>query len=354
MSDLARSERRRLGARQRAVVAALGMGVIGGGAACAEKAARPPEDADRAPVPRAPKRAVCDFAGLDRIEHRIPSEEKGIELFVLEVRSPAAIARREAVVLLHGAGSPGSAIWDLNIRDYSVLRGLACQGFDAYAVDLRGFGGASMPTAGDVRAERVQPDVRAVVDFARRRSQVPKVHMVAWSWGCVVAGVYASQPPPTLGRLVLFAPVFDRKWLRRHETAPGWRTETRDAYYKYFDAEREERDVLDRYVAGMFRFSKDAQAVRLPRGPYRDIYGPSAPVWRPEKVKVPTLVLRGDRDRASLEAPARRLVARLRSAPAVRYQVLENAGHFAFRTKRHRDFMRAVVAFLKDEGVDDG
>ena len=51
--------------------------------------------------------------------------------------------------------------------------------------------------------------------------------------------------------------------------------------------------MLENHVEALFRFVGPNEPVRLPNGPYRDLYGPDAPVWNPAAVRAPTLVVRG-------------------------------------------------------------
>lgn len=298
------------------------------------------------------EREACVFASLAREEHKIPSLTSGIELFVLRVG--AFGARRGAALLTHGAGSPSSASWDLAHGEYSLMRHLACAGFDAYGVDLRGFGGSTSPAAMGrpaednapaVRAAEAMPDVEAAVAFAARTSSVDKVDLFGWSWGCDVAGLFASTRPERVRRLVLFAPVYDRRWPERHVTKNAWRIEKRDVFLQFFDETTEERAVLDEFIRGMFRFT-EGEELRLPNGPYRDLYGEDAPVWDPRGVQAPTLVVRGELDRASLEPHAYALFSDLTRAPLKRYLVLGGADHFVFRKKGYAALHRAVSSFL--------
>src|SRR5207245_729143 len=109
------------------------------------------------------------------------------------------VPRRGAVVFTHGAGSGGSASWDLRAGGVSMMRFLACEGFDAYAFDARGFGGSSMPAAmlgaeeaspPVVRASEAVLDLDRVVLYAMKTSSVSAVNLIGWSWGADVAGLY--------------------------------------------------------------------------------------------------------------------------------------------------------------------
>lgn len=305
------------------------------------------------------KPEICVVDDLTREEIVIDSRTAGISLLMFRV---AAFGEpRGAVLFLHGAGSPASAIWDIQHADYSMLRYLACRGFDAYTVDVRGFGGSTWPPAllkpaegapPAVRATDVMPDVAAALAYAQNRSGVSRVDLVGWSWGCVVAGMFAGRHPDRVRRLVLFAPVYDRKWPTRHRTAGAWRTEERALYFEYFDPQREERATLEDHVEALFRFVGPNEPVRLPNGPYRDVYGPDAPVWEARAVSAPTLVVRGQADRASLQPHAYRLFQALENAPERRYVEIGAAGHFAFRTRRYRQLQGAIGGFLTEGGAE--
>lgn len=290
-------------------------------------------------------------AKLRRSEHHVTTTDES-RVFVRRVR-PEGKARG-AVVLTHGAGSPASAVWDLPFG-YSVMEALSRQGYDTFSVDVRGFGGSSTPAAlkgpaegsPAVRAADVMPDIDAAVRFAQKRSGQARVDLVGWSWGCVVAGLYASRHPDEIRRMVLFAPVYDRRWPRRHRTEGVWRSESRELHMKWLDPEKEDPEVRKAYVAALFRFVPDGGDLVLPNGPYQDVYGPDAPVWTATTVTAPTLVVRGSEDRASLREPALRLFEALAS-PERAYLELAGAGHFAFRTRRAPELRRAIVSFLTD------
>jgi pimeloyl-ACP methyl ester carboxylesterase len=295
----------------------------------------------------------CRGEALERHEHRISGGAAGVKLFVMEVRAPAK--RRGAVVFMHGAGSGGSAIWDLRHRDYSMMRYLACKGFDTYAFDARGFGGSTMPAALSAPADKNPPVVRAadavedmaaVVAHARRRSRVKRVDLMAWSWGCVVSGLFAGAHAEHVRRLVLYAPVYDRKRPRRHKTEGAWRSANKTKILAYHDDNREELEVWVEHIDAMFRFA-GGDTLRLPNGPYRDIYGPDAPIWDASKVRAPTLIVRGDRDPASLTPHVLQLFEALTGAAERRVVIIGGADHYLPRERRYAQLQRVAAEFLE-------
>lgn len=295
------------------------------------------------------KRAILGSAE----ERWIASKTPGIQIYLRRVLARGT--RRGAVLLIHGAGLPGSAAWDLPVKGYSVLQALAAEGFDAYAVDLRGFGRSTQLKALKqpknanppvVRAADVMPDLRAAVAHIQKRSKVGRVDLVAWSWGSVVAGMYAGLEPERVRRLLLFGPVYDRRWPSRHQSKGAWYEVSPETFVKYHDPDREALEVLEASRDALFAGLPKGAPIRLPSGPYRDLYGEDAPVWEAGRVCASTLILRGSKDLASRRDAALRLFDQLKNTPSRQYLELGGADHFAFRTYAAPQFQAVLKAFL--------
>ena len=162
------------------------------------------------------------WAGAAAESHRVQSTtDKNIEIHVSE-RAPAeANARDAAVLFVHGATYPG-AMFD--VPGTSWLAHAVADGYAAYALDVRGYGGSTRPAAMDGPPERAAPFARAdaaIADIAdciatiRERADVDTVDVVGWSWGTMTTGMYAASSPGTINRLVLFAPVYSCERLDR-------------------------------------------------------------------------------------------------------------------------------------------
>jgi pimeloyl-ACP methyl ester carboxylesterase len=144
------------------------------------------------------------------------------------------------VLFVHGAGSPSEVVFDVPYSDYSWMEFLARAGFDAFAVDLTGYGRSTRPApmndpcnlsrkkqlslAQGVDGQACLPsygqemttlasdwnDISSVVDYLLALRHVSQISMVSWSLGGPRAGGYAAQHPDIVKRLVLLAPVYDR------------------------------------------------------------------------------------------------------------------------------------------------
>jgi pimeloyl-ACP methyl ester carboxylesterase len=192
-----------------------------------------------------------DSARLLRVDHyvRVHSTVPAIagqtaQIYVREVVQ-AGVALRgpltdRVVLFVHGAGTPAEVSFDVAYQDYSWMAYLAHAGFDAFSMDMTGYGRSTRPApmndpcnvsreqqAGFVPALIPAPcspsyphplttiasdwnDLGAVIDYLRSVRHVEKVSMVAWSLGGPRAAGYTARHPEQISQLVLLAPAYNR------------------------------------------------------------------------------------------------------------------------------------------------
>lgn len=145
------------------------------------------------------------------------------------------------VLFVHGAGTPAEVAFDASYPGYSWMAFLAEAGFDAFAVNMTGYGRSTRPPAMNdpcalaegqqslvVRPPSVAPDcgegdwypittiesdwadIDAAVEYIRSVRNVDRVSLIAWSLGGPRAGGYAARHPEKVDRLVLLAPAYRR------------------------------------------------------------------------------------------------------------------------------------------------
>jgi pimeloyl-ACP methyl ester carboxylesterase len=151
-------------------------------------------------------------------EHWVQSvssaDGKPLKLYVWEKRlkaaDPSAFAKSGKVVLLaHGAGTPGRIAFDLQVPEksavtYSLMDYLASQGFDVFAVDYQNYARSDHHPCGlCVTTQVAANDVNATIDYISKLRGVDKVHLLGWSWGTNVTGLFTMQHPEKVKRLVL-------------------------------------------------------------------------------------------------------------------------------------------------------
>ncbi len=192
-----------------------------------------------------------DSARLLRVDHyvRVHSTVPAIagqasQIYVREVVQ-AGVALRgpspdRVALFVHGAGTPAEVAFDVPYQDYSWMAYLAHAGFDAFSMDMTGYGRSTRPTpmndacnlsreqqAGFIPAlipalcspSYPHPlttiasdwnDLGAVIDYLRSIRHVEKVSMLAWSLGGPRAAGYTARHPEQISRLVLLAPAYNR------------------------------------------------------------------------------------------------------------------------------------------------
>jgi pimeloyl-ACP methyl ester carboxylesterase len=238
-------------------------------------------------------------------EHWVQSvsgaDSKPLKVHVWEKRlkdiDPASFAKSGKVVLLaHGAGTPGRIAFDLQVAEkaattYSLMDYLAAQGFDVFTLDYQNYGRSEQHPCGRcVTTEVAANDVNAVVDHIRALRKVDKIHLLGWSWGTTVTGLFTTQHPGKVKRLVLYAPPV---WSGPRGTPPTgeFRTVTPENARNLFEPAASETPAMDAWVKEVSQWGPKA-----PNGVLVDLMT-RMPIVDPAKIAAPTMVIFGDLDR---------------------------------------------------------
>lgn len=315
-------------------------------------------------------------------EHRIAGPEPQIQLRLLERRpadSHQAAGERGAVLFLPPFGVPSAAAFD--VPGYSWLEYAARRGFDSWALDFRGFGQStrppqmSRPAAENppvVRATDAVRDLAAAVEYIRFLRGVDRLHLVGWSWGAVVAGMFAAESPHRVGKLVLYGAMhgFDLPWMAAPFQDPAFPGRVNPALPAYQvvapGALIGHWDMMLQNIRGPIRPVRSPEAlaavtqafldsdpappaegyIRRPMGPLVDLYyiWTSRPLYDASRIRVPTLLVRGDCD--AFADPT--FLAQLTGAPYRREVVIADATHWLIYETHRWQLLGEVQHFLEE------
>ena len=152
-------------------------------------------------------------------EFFIPSDEAD-QLLYLRNRFPRDQQRFTAertVLFIHGATFPAESMFDIDLPGGSWLKRMADAGFDAYLLDIRGYGRSSRPATMDedplanppfAHTENAVADLAHAVEFISQRRCIDRINLIGWSWGTAIAAGFAAIYPERVARLVLNAPLW--------------------------------------------------------------------------------------------------------------------------------------------------
>jgi pimeloyl-ACP methyl ester carboxylesterase len=314
-------------------------------------------------------------------EMMVPAADAGIEIYVRNKR-PAdmnAFRPERTVLYVHGATYPASTSFDLALDGLSWMDYLAARGYDVYLLDVRGYGRsvrpkemAEKPDANPpiVRGDTAVKDIGAVVDFIRKRRNIPRVNLIGWSWGTVLMATYTTQNASKVERLVLYAPGWIRQTASLVQTGAGplgaYRTATREqAMTRWMTGVPEDKKAT-LIPAGWFdawanaTWATDPEGakqnppvIRAPNGVMADgadYWSSNKPYYDPAKITVPTLLVQAEWDRDLPPYMAQTLFPLLVNSPGKRYVMLAEGTHTIIMEKNRLELFKAVQAFLDEQG----
>ena len=323
--------------------------------------------------------AVLLFAlavGERAVAHADPAQSeplKGVEHFVqageIKIRiwekSEGDAAGKPVIVLAHGSASSGQESFDLQVPDqpvtgeqlkagqpsYSLMDYLAHAGFDVFALDVRGFGRSTHPDEGVTTVEAAI-DLGSAVDYIERLRAVPKIGLLAWSWGTQYAGLYVGAHADKVSRYVSFAqmhaasPDLARRRLnlealraKPYMTIPEANWKTR--FVSLTPEAVNERRVIDAFAQA----ASVAEAI-TPTGPQVDMCT-KLPLVDPRSITVPVMMIHGQYDDVAGTDGLLPFFIALPNAHK-KYVIVPDAGHMMQFQKGRGIFQAEVGVFFKE------
>jgi len=106
------------------------------------------------------------------------------------------------VLLVHGGTRSGRSLYDLQIRDYSLMDFLARNGFDVWAIDIHGYGHSDQTSTDWIDAHSAAADIAAAVQHITDVRRIAKINLLGCSAGSQRTGVYVMEHPEKVARWV--------------------------------------------------------------------------------------------------------------------------------------------------------
>jgi len=316
--------------------------------------------------------------GLDPGEEhvRIPGPHPGLSLFLRYLPAlPDARPDRRVVLYVHGGTFPSGLSIAHRFDGRSWRDVLHAAGFDVWGLDFHGFGRLSDPYPEMRRpAEGVAPLGRAAdasrqlehaVRFICRRHGMERISIVAHSWGTIVSGLFATDHPELVDRLVFFGPIGRRPRTTDPVRLPAWRlisledqrnrfTETVPPGAAPVLSRRHFDEWGERYLdIDPDSRSRSPASVKVPSGAFQDIFDSWAGTlaYDPGRVRAPVAIIRGEWDAYCTDEDARWLFDALTASPLKRDIKIGRGTHLMHLETMRYALYRETIAFL--DGGDE-
>jgi pimeloyl-ACP methyl ester carboxylesterase len=305
----------------------------------------------------------------------IPAADAGVQLHVRNKR-PAGVDRfgpERIVLFVHGATYPSETGFDIALPGGSWLEYAARRGFDAYLVDVRGYGRSTRPAAMSAPPNANPPfadtadavkDVSAAVEFILKRRGAAKLNLIGWSWGTAIMGTYTANNNAKVQRLVLYAPLYAMREAPPISGVGAYRAVPREPArqrgMRGIPADRVEeispRAWFDQWFDA--NLATDPQGagqtppvVRAPNGVIKDIgdiWSKGRSPYDPAAIRVPTLLIIAEWDQDTPLYMAQDVFAKMTNSPDKRFMVLGEGTHAIALEKNRMKLIREVQQFLEE------
>ena len=203
------------------------------------------------------------------------------------------------ILLIHGV-TYSSHEFDIDYKDYSLVRFLARNGYAVWKLDIAGFGQSGEVENGfNSDSEYASNDISAAVEKIISISGVNKIDILGWSWGTVTASKYVTKNSKYINKLILYAPILSG--LGEYEINEPFHHNTwehaADDFQKdingNFDTSITEKEMIEMFCSSCWHYDGELS----PNGGRKDIcVNINTKLINLDKIQVPTLVICGDND----------------------------------------------------------
>ena len=228
----------------------------------------------------------------------VPLSRNGVELH-LERLTVKNTSPERNILLAHGV-TYSSHEFDVDYKDYSLVRFLAREGYAVWRLDIAGFGRSGEVKDGFISdSDYAAEDINAAVEKIVSESGQSKIDILGWSWGTVTASRSVIKNPGHIGKLVLYAPILSG--IGEYEVTEDfhhntWEHAADDFQYASdggFDYSITEPEMIEMFCSSCWHYDGE----QSPNGGRRDIcVDKFEKLIDLSKITVPTLVICGSND----------------------------------------------------------
>ena len=277
-----------------------------------------------------------------------------VKLFLWEKRQSDPDNGAGIVLFVHGSSMASQPTFDLQVPgrpDSSVMDWFARQGFDAWCVDMEGYGRSEKQRDNNAPIAQGADDLLAAASYIRGLRGPRPLLVYGISSGALRAALFAERHPELVGRLALDAmvwtgegsPTLDARRKRLKEFQAVNRRPIDKAFVRSI-FERDHPGTAEDKVVEAFADAILALDRSVPTGTYVDMCA-NLPIVDPATLTVKTLVMRGQYDGIAGFDDLMAFFKRLPN-PDKQFAVMPGIAHASFQQKNYRLVYHILKSFF--------
>jgi pimeloyl-ACP methyl ester carboxylesterase len=258
------------------------------------------------------------------------------------------------ILFVHGSSMASQPTFDLHVpgrQDSSVMEFFAALGFDTWCVDMEGYGRSTKTRDNNAPIAYGADDCFAAASYIRKLRGDRPLLVYGISSGALRAALFAQRHPEMVARLALDAMVWTGEGsptlAERSKRLPEFRAKNRRPIDRKFVRSIFERDhpgTADEAVIEAFADAILALDDSVPTGTYVDMCA-NLPVCDPEKITVPTLIMRGEYDGIASLTDLVKFFEKLPN-PDKQFAVMPGIAHASFHQKNYAICYHILASFF--------
>lgn len=276
-----------------------------------------------------------------------------VRLYLYE-KATSVTPKCGTILFVHGSSMSSRPTFDLQLPDRpgsSAMEHYARLGFDTWCVDMEGYGYSDQKRAINCDIANGADDLAAATEYIMKIRGVKKFMVYGISSGALRAALFAQRHPERVARLALDAFVWTGEGSptlgERRKRLPEFAAKNRRPIDREFVRSIFARDhpgcAEDRVIEA---FADQILAIEnsVPTGTYVDMCS-KLPVCDPEKITVPTIIMRGQYDGIASFEDLLEFFRRLPN-PDKQFAVMAGISHASFQQKNYRAVYQILHGFF--------
>ena len=275
-----------------------------------------------------------------------------VKLFLWQ--KAAAAAPKGTILFVHGSSMSGRPTFDLQVpgRPHSsAMEWFAERGFDTWTLDNEGYGSSDKSRPINCDIANGADDIAAAAAYIQGQTGAKKLLLYGISSGALKVGVFAQRHPERVARLALDAMVWTGEGSptleQRRKRLPEFQAKNRRPIDRAFVRGVFDRDhpgtaddaTIDAFAAAILAYDDS-----VPTGTYVDMCS-KLPLVDPQKLRVPTIIMRGEYDGIAGVEDLLKFFALL-PHPDKQFAVMQGVSHASFQQKNYLGVYHVLHSFF--------